>query len=676
MSKSLKEAEMQTSSCSKRNRFVLRNFFNGDLSRRESLKKSLLLFSFSLTLLLTLSISIAQMTDSQPDMSLDAANWQTWFVNADAIAATIEAPTDTLREIELQQLIALSRQANDETAASINYWNTATPMYRWLEQLHNTYNNGPPSPNVGRAFMLISTGMYDAVVTTMKARQATGMLASPNINGDMSLVPIEDSSFPSEHAAVATAVAEIMAYINPDAASAYQVMADEAMQSRLLAGANFQSDIDAGIMIGKAVAEQIIAHVKTDGSNAPWIYEKPEDSRFAVEKPVFPVTGNWRPLVLESGSQFRAPPPPAYDSEQLKAELEEVRSFTSERAFPVVQQATYWATFYTAYQLWNDFISTQLFEQRMSDNTALAAHMYATMGVGFYDSIIACFDSKYAYVFARPVHIDPSLKTIVPTPPHPSYPSAHSCGSNTSAHILAHYFPHARDEALSMAQKAGQSRIFGGIHWQSDNQAGLPIGEKVAGVVIEKAMSMIGGTANQSMNSHSMSSEDLARAYIVARQAYNIEKVKPILADNVTITEVGDQYSLEDVASFLSYAEAIGLNWEIVSCETKSEESPNKVHCPFLMHSNVSEALGIDPVAGGAFDFEITDEKITAIILNAPLEYWGPNVFSKLMGFIETNHPQDLAVMFTQRGLLGVSEEGIEMWKSHSAEFVESLKSQ
>ena len=670
MSKSFKEAAMQTFNCSKRNNFVLGNYFDGDLHRREGLKKSLLLMSFSLSLLLTLSISIAQMADSQSDMSLDAANWQTWFVDSDAITSTIEAPTDTLREIELQQLIALSRQANDETVASINYWNTATPMYRWLEQLHNTYNNGPPSPNVGRAFMLISTGMYDAVVTTMKTRQATGMLTSPNINGEMSLVPIEDSSFPSEHAAVATVVAELMAYIKPDTAESYQAMADEAMQSRLLAGANYQSDIDAGMMIGKAVAEQIIAQVSSDGSDAPWIYEKPEGSLFAVEKPVFPATGNWRPLVLESGSQFRAPPPPAYDSEQLAAELEEVRGFTSERVFPVVQQATYWATFYTAYQLWNDFISTQLFEQRMSDNTALAAHMYATMGVGFYDSIIACFDSKYAYVFARPVHIDPSLKTIVPTPPHPSYPSAHSCGSNTSAHILAHYFPHARDEALSMAQKAGQSRIFGGIHWQSDNQAGLPIGEKVAAVVVEKAMSMIDST------SHTMSAEELARAYISARQSYSIEQAKPILANDVKITELGEAYSIEDVASFLNYAEATGLNWEVTSCEVKSSENASNVHCPFLMYNDASVALDIDPVAGGAFDFTVADSMITSVVLNAPLEYWGPNVFSKVMAFIETNHPQDLGVMFTERGLLGVSDEGIEMWRSHSNEFIESLKSQ
>ena len=436
------------------------------------------------------SLSFAQMS-SMAKSDLDAASWDTWFADADAIAAMVEVPTDALRATELQELIALSRQVDDAAMQSINYWNTATPMYRWFEQLHNTYNNGPPSPKVGRTFMLASTAMYDAVVATMKARKATGMLASPSVAGHMSLVPVGDSSFPSEHAAVATAIAEIMNYANPDAAEAYRAMADEAMQARVLAGANYRSDIEAGQMIGKAVAEQIIATVKSDGSDAPWVYTKPEGSRFAVENPVYPMTGNWRPLVLESGSQFRAPPPPAYDSEQLANELAEIQAFASERAFPVVQQATFWATFYTAYKIWLDFISDQLFEQRMGDNTALAAHMYATMGVGFYDSIIACFDSKYAYAFARPIHIDPSLKTAVPTPPHPSYPSAHSCASSASAHILAHYFPHDAEEALGMAAAAGQSRIFGGIHWQADNQSGLPIGEKVAGVVIAKAMEMI-----------------------------------------------------------------------------------------------------------------------------------------------------------------------------------------
>ena len=155
-------------------------------------------------------------------------------------------------------------------------------------------------------------------------------------------------------------------------------------------------------------------------------------------------------------------------------------------SMPVLQQATNWATFYSGYEIWYDFVSTLLFEQRLADNAPYMALIYSGLGVAAYDAIVGCFDTKYTYVYARPSHIDAEVKPLIPVPPHPSYPSAHSCGSGAMAHISAHFFPHAADTALKMGEDAGQSRILAGIHYQIDNEAGLELGEKVAGVVIDK----------------------------------------------------------------------------------------------------------------------------------------------------------------------------------------------
>lgn len=443
------------------------------------------LLAKSLWLIVLGSISLAQMAP----MGADAASWDTWIADTDAIAAMVEAPSEADRESELLELIVLAESRDEAALQQISYWNTASPSYRWLEILNDAYKMGPPNPLAGRAFALMTIAIYDATVSTWKAKYADGSMGalSPASFDDTFevLVPTGHSpSFPSEHASVAVAASEILAYVQPDAADKYRAMAEEAMQSRLLAGANFQSDIEAARVIGQAVAEEIIAWAMADGSDAPWDYTRPEESLFAVEEPVFPVTGTWKTWAIDSGSQFRAPPPPAYDSAELAADLDEIKAV--EVNMPAMHQATNWATFYSAYQIWYDFANKLLFEQRQADNAPYMALIYAGLSVAQYDAIVSCFDSKYTYVLARPSHVDSEVQPLIPVPPHPSYPSAHSCGSNAMAHVFAHFFPYKADEALQMARDAGQSRILGGIHYQVDNTAGLEIGEKVAGVIIEK----------------------------------------------------------------------------------------------------------------------------------------------------------------------------------------------
>ena len=426
------------------------------------------------------SVGLAQMPSD------DASTWDTWVVDADAIAAMVEAPSETVRNAELQELIALARDRDAEALDKIRYWNAAAPSYRWMEVVNDAYKNGSPNPLAGRAFTLVNIAIYDAVIASHKAKSTD--MSSPMGEALEVLVPVHGSSFPSEHAAAAIAASEVLAYVNPDNAEMFRAMAEEAIASRLMAGANFKSDVEAGRVIGEAVAKEVIAVAMQDGSDAPWEYTKPEGSLFITENPVFPMTGNWKTWAIENGQQFRVAAPPAYDSAEIAADLAEIKAV--EPILPNIQQASYWATFYTGNQLWYDFASKQLFEQRQADNAPLMALIYSGIGVAQYDSIVGCFDSKYAYVYARPSHIDGDIKPMFGPPPHPSYPSAHSCASTAQAMVLAHFFPYAADEALANARAAGQSRILAGIHYQIDNTAGTELGSNVAEVVIEKLESM------------------------------------------------------------------------------------------------------------------------------------------------------------------------------------------
>src|SRR4029079_4227514 len=138
------------------------------------------------------------------------------------------------------------------------------------------------------------------------------------------------------------------------------------------------------------------------------------------------------------------------------------------------------------------------------------------------------WDSKFEYSFVRPVTAirnadndgnpetvgDTTWSPLLGTPPHPSYMAAHSAVSATAATVLAEFFGNdaiaftssaeiaAGGQVITRslngfwdaAQEAGASRIFGGIHWSFDNQAGLQAGHSVGEFVADNLLQPRGNT--------------------------------------------------------------------------------------------------------------------------------------------------------------------------------------
>jgi hypothetical protein len=137
--------------------------------------------------------------------------------------------------------------------------------------------------------------------------------------------------------------------------------------------------------------------------------------------------------------------------------------------------------------LWNDILTVKLFEYQLDRNPPRAARAYALMGIAAHDGLIACWDGKYTYWAARPNMLDASLVTLFPNPSHPTYPSAHAMFDGPYSEVLGYLFPRDADYFTAQAQEAGLSRIWAGIHFRSDIEAGLEIGRAVARKVIERA---------------------------------------------------------------------------------------------------------------------------------------------------------------------------------------------
>jgi membrane-associated phospholipid phosphatase len=341
-----------------------------------------------------------------------------------------------------------------------------------------------------RDLALLNVAIYDATVAAWDSKYAYNRPRPSEVDPTLETVVPNPStpSYPSEYAVTAGAASTILSWLFPDHAQMYEQMVQEAVNSRLLAGVEYSSDVEAGLALGRQVAELVIERGKADRSDATWDGTMPtEPGHWTGENPVFPTAGTWQTWVLESPDQFRPGPPPAYDSEQLAAEMQELRDF--ERTPVTNAIASFWEAGSggrRAYWFWNGIATRLILQSGWNDDAPLAARAYALMNIAGHDAGVACWEAKYTYWAIRPFQLDPEFSPLFATPNHPAYPSAHSCLSTATASVLAYLFPTDSEEVLGLAHEATESRIWAGIHFRSDVVAGVKLGEDVAGAVIAR----------------------------------------------------------------------------------------------------------------------------------------------------------------------------------------------
>lgn len=241
-------------------------------------------------------------------------------------------------------------------------------------------------------------------------------------------------------------------------------------------------------------------------------------------------------LLLDSANQFRPGPPPAYGTDQLKAEVQEVvdlqANISNEQKALVefmrdgpqsVQQGGHWLIFAQ---------EVSVRDQHTLDEDV---KMYFLVESVAMDGFIANWDSKMFYDYARPYALvhkyftgktikgwagekegwkdempgeqwRPYSPSIFLCPPFPSYASGHSTISGGCAEVLRLYKgsdefgssvklvpgimtePDNIGDTITLnfptfteaAEMAGLSRVLGGYHIQADNIAGLELGRAVA----------------------------------------------------------------------------------------------------------------------------------------------------------------------------------------------------
>jgi PAP2 superfamily len=262
--------------------------------------------------------------------------------------------------------------------------------------------------------------------------------------------------------------------------------------------------LEQELAAGERAARDAIHHALTDGADRrpaapPPLSSDPGRWRAApplnIQTPQESLAGEWRPWVRGT-VELEPPPPPEYGSAQFWAEAEEVYRVWQALTPKQKANADYWnlgAGSVTPPGVWNHRAIELIRAENLGPASAL--RILAALNAAIDDAAIACWRAKYRWWKVRPVTVirerfDPDFLPYLITPPHPAYVSGHATVSGAAETALSAFFPGRKSELHLFAEEAAMSRLYGGIHYRSDDDEGLKLGRRVAELVLKQALSV------------------------------------------------------------------------------------------------------------------------------------------------------------------------------------------
>lgn len=264
---------------------------------------------------------------------------------------------------------------------------------------------------------------------------------------------------------------------------------------------------------GTSIADAIFSWAETDGyKHASDPYTAPIGTGlWTPTPPAFanastPYWGNLRPIIAGSLSHAPAGAPPfPYSTDPTSNFFKMVnRVYDASQTLTPDQtaMALWWRDIpgVTSPGHWLSIVHQVL--QQTNARLGKSALTYALAGAALNDAAIAVFKDKYVYNQVRPITYIRGVmgfttwNSLLTTPAHPEYPSAHSSISAASAVILNDIFgnigsftdhtydylgwaPRTFPSLKAIAIDAGNSRVYAGIHYQPSIDSGLLQGNKI-----------------------------------------------------------------------------------------------------------------------------------------------------------------------------------------------------
>lgn len=125
-------------------------------------------------------------------------------------------------------------------------------------------------PRAARIYAVVNVTSYDAFVACWDAKYTYWGIRPNQYDTTFRpaiLITPPFPGYPSGHAALSSAMAEIYSYFFPDEKDLFRQKAKEAAESRFQAGIHFRTDNEVALELGKKVATKVLQKVKADDAD-------------------------------------------------------------------------------------------------------------------------------------------------------------------------------------------------------------------------------------------------------------------------------------------------------------------------------------------------------------------------------------------------------------------------
>jgi hypothetical protein len=305
-----------------------------------------------------------------------------------------------------------------------------------------------------------------------------------------------DKLLPQQQPAIAAAYQAALSGLPEGAARAAGIAAGEQAAARVLA--QRAADADLG-------AERYRPHA------APGAYVPTA----AVAVPQWPQRKPW---LMASAAQFRPGPPPSLASATWARDYNEVKTMgtkaSAQRSAEQTEAARFWE--YSLPPIYHGVLRSVALAPGRS--VLQNAQLFATASQAMDDALIAVMEAKYHYGFWRPVTAirnadadgndatapDAAWTSLIDSPLHPEYPSAHSVLAGALGVLLQAEAGPGRPPELATSspsakgatrrwntvgafvQEVGDARVWAGIHYRTSTDAGAEMGHQIGALAAAK----------------------------------------------------------------------------------------------------------------------------------------------------------------------------------------------
>jgi hypothetical protein len=393
------------------------------------------------------------------------------------------------------------------------------PILTWNELALDTVRaRNLNDAGAARLYAMVNVAMYDAV-NGIDRRWTLFPRAQ-------ALVPPDGAPrFASRYAAASAAAHAVLTSLQPALAELYQQQLEAD-----LAELGSHPRVAEGQAWGAGVGLQVAAARQNDGST-------PTESQTGGTAPgEFRASWsnvqyrNLAPFAIADPSVYVTSGPPPLDSAAYAAALAEVKVIGSsvvpdEEAGEIF---SFWVGGANTAQPPGEWIKTALEvtkDRPLRFSLSGTARLFALLGMALSDAVAPTFTTKYVYHFWRPGTAIREADTdgnphTAPDPnwvpraggfgTSPEHISGHSSFAGAATEVLREFFcadnigftlnsdslpGHERTyPSFSAAEaEAGRSRVYGGIHFEFSNQAGLALGRGVASEVLATSLLLTRG---------------------------------------------------------------------------------------------------------------------------------------------------------------------------------------